>query len=538
MRIQNDLAGPGATSRVTGAYFADGEQHLDYDTFQEHIAPNTTSDFAFKGALRDSASAVWRGMIRVEEDAQKTNAYQENRNLLLSKSAHADSIPGLEILANDVRCTHGATLGQVDREQLFYLMARGLSRAEAERLIVRGFFQDVLDRIELEPVREALASGARGPHPPGLGSRGSTRTVRLAEPSGSELRNQSGRLRFVLIDGNPFVYSRPVAPEDVIDRDEETEQLLRLAIGGHYVRLYAPRKFGKTSLLGRVLRDGEREGPVPVLVDLYGVLSIADVTVRIERAYAAQLKGSLRSRIDAFLKSTGLGLSLGAFGVSATLHSQPRTDPLPALHALLDLPLRLEAGGGYRALVVFDEFQDIGKVQSLDAILRSHVQYQGEVASYVFSGSEPGMMRTLFERKDRPLYGSAVPMRLERLRDADIAPYVLERFGQTGRDAGDAIGPLLRAAEGHPQRAIHLAHRLWAEVADGETRRASGTGRRPRCRRCSSCTRSSTATGARSPPPSRRRSARSWPARARRSRATSCGGSRSTRRPRTTRSSA
>jgi Fe-S cluster assembly protein SufD len=120
------------------------------------MAPNTTSDFAFKGALRDDASTVWRGMIRVERDAQKTNAYQENRNLLLSRSAHADSIPGLEILANDVRCTHGATLGQVDREQLFYLMARGLPRAEAERLIVRGFFQDVLDRIELEPVREAL----------------------------------------------------------------------------------------------------------------------------------------------------------------------------------------------------------------------------------------------------------------------------------------------------------------------------------------------------------------------------------------------
>ena len=158
VRIQNDLAGPGATSRVTGAYFADGTQHLDYDTFQEHIAPSTTSDFAFKGALRDTASAVWRGMIRVEKDAQKTNAYQENRNLLLSKTAHADSIPGLEILANDVRCTHGATLGQVDREQLFYLMARGLPRSEAERLIVRGFFQDVLDRIELEPVRDALGA--------------------------------------------------------------------------------------------------------------------------------------------------------------------------------------------------------------------------------------------------------------------------------------------------------------------------------------------------------------------------------------------
>jgi Fe-S cluster assembly protein SufD len=155
-RIQNDLAGPGATSRVTGAYFADGEQHLDYDTFQEHVAPNTTSDFAFKGALRDRATAVWRGMIKVEPDAQKTNAYQENRNLILSEQAHADSIPGLEIEANDVRCTHGATISPVNRDELFYAMARGISRGEAERLIVRGFFTDVLNRIEMEPVREAV----------------------------------------------------------------------------------------------------------------------------------------------------------------------------------------------------------------------------------------------------------------------------------------------------------------------------------------------------------------------------------------------
>jgi Fe-S cluster assembly protein SufD len=158
VRIENDLAGQGATSRVTGAYFADGTQHLDYDTLQKHLAPSTTSDFAFKGALRDQARAVWRGMIKVEKDAQKTNAYQENRNLLLSPKAHADSIPGLEIEANDVRCTHGATVSQVDRDELFYCMARGLSRGEAERLIVRGFYQEIFDRIELEPVRTALQS--------------------------------------------------------------------------------------------------------------------------------------------------------------------------------------------------------------------------------------------------------------------------------------------------------------------------------------------------------------------------------------------
>ncbi len=166
-RIRNDLAGRGATSRVTGAYFADGTQHLDYDTFQEHIAPNCTSDFAFKGALRDHATAVWRGMIRVEPDAQKTNAYQECRNLMLSPTTHAVPIPGLEIMANDVRCTHGATVSRVDREQLFYAMARGLPRPEAERIVVRGFFQDVLDRIELEPVREAVTAALEARIPQG-----------------------------------------------------------------------------------------------------------------------------------------------------------------------------------------------------------------------------------------------------------------------------------------------------------------------------------------------------------------------------------
>src|SRR5437660_7923355 len=135
-RIQNDLNARGATSRVTGPYFADRSQHLDYDTFQEHIAPNCESDFAFKGPLPDSATAVWRGMIRVERDAQKTNAYQECRNLMLSPTAHAVPIPGLEIMANDGRCTHGASVGRVNREQPFYHWARGLPRPDAVRIAV------------------------------------------------------------------------------------------------------------------------------------------------------------------------------------------------------------------------------------------------------------------------------------------------------------------------------------------------------------------------------------------------------------------
>jgi hypothetical protein len=272
----------------------------------------------------------------------------------------------------------------------------------------------------------------------------------------------------VLTDLNPFVYSRPVAPDDVVDRDEETQELLAAAAGGHYVRLYAPRKYGKTSLLRRVLRDAERqEGMVPILVDLYGVLSLADVAVRVERAYARELKGRLRSRIDELLQSTGLGLSLGAMGIGARLQFEPRGDPLPALHALLDLPLRFERLGGTRVLVVFDEFQDIVKVREMDAILRGHIQHQGEVASYVFAGSEATLMRRLFEERERPLYGQAVPMRLGRLADEDIAAYVAERFRGTGRDVGEALGPLLATAGGHPQRAMLLAHRLWAGTEPG-----------------------------------------------------------------------
>ena len=269
----------------------------------------------------------------------------------------------------------------------------------------------------------------------------------------------------MITDVNPFIYSHPIAPDDIIDRDEETKRLLTSAVGGHYVRLYAPRKYGKTSLLRRVLRDAEREeGMVPILVDLYGVLSVADVAIRFERAYARQLKGKTRARVEEFLQSTGLGLSLGALGVSARIQLNPRTDPLPALHALLDLPLRLEDAGGFRALIVLDEFQDITKVKEMDAVLRSHIQFQGEVASFVFAGSEPGLMRELFEDKARPLYGQAVPMRLERLADADIAGYIGGRFRESGRSVGEALNPLVAAAQGHPQRAMLLAHRLWEEV--------------------------------------------------------------------------
>ena len=151
--------GAGADAKVTGAYAPHARQHIDYDTTQEHGAANTTSDLAFRGILADRSSAVWRGMIKVDPGAQQTDAFQECRNLLLSKKAHADAIPGLEILANDVRCTHAAAIAQIDKDQLFYLRSRGLGEPVAQRLVIEGFMQELVERFEEGPIRETM-SGA------------------------------------------------------------------------------------------------------------------------------------------------------------------------------------------------------------------------------------------------------------------------------------------------------------------------------------------------------------------------------------------
>jgi len=156
VRMETRLGGEGAEARVTGAYASHARQHIDFDTTQEHAAPNTTSDLAFRGVLQDRSTAVWKGNIIVDPGAQKTDAFQESRNLLLSKRAHADAIPGLEIQANDVRCTHAAAVAQVDPEQLFYLRSRGLRVEVAKRLVIEGFLAALVERFEEGPVREHL----------------------------------------------------------------------------------------------------------------------------------------------------------------------------------------------------------------------------------------------------------------------------------------------------------------------------------------------------------------------------------------------
>lgn len=158
VRMDTKLAGPGSEARVTGGYAGGPGQHLDYDTTQEHAAPNTDSDLAFRGVLAAGATAVWRGMIKVDPGAQQTDAFQESRNLLLSTEAHADAIPGLEILADDVRCTHAAAIAQVDKEQLFYLTSRGLDPAGAKTLIIEGFLESLVERLAEGPVRDEIST--------------------------------------------------------------------------------------------------------------------------------------------------------------------------------------------------------------------------------------------------------------------------------------------------------------------------------------------------------------------------------------------
>lgn len=158
VRMTTNLAGRGSEARVTGGYAGGSGQHLDFDTLQEHAAEDTVSDLAFRGVLADRSTAVWRGMIKVDEGAQRTDAFQECRNMLLSPDAHADAIPGLEILADDVACTHAAAIAQVDTDQLFYLESRGLSEEDSRSLVVEGFLQALVERLGEGPVRDEIAA--------------------------------------------------------------------------------------------------------------------------------------------------------------------------------------------------------------------------------------------------------------------------------------------------------------------------------------------------------------------------------------------
>jgi hypothetical protein len=269
-------------------------------------------------------------------------------------------------------------------------------------------------------------------------------------------------------DLNPFRFSGPLASEDMIDRDPEAEELLALAEGGHSFRLVGPRRYGKTTLLRRVLDAAEREGMATVLVDLQDVLSIGEIVVRIERAYD-RLKGPVRKQIETLFRTWNIGLSLGGGGFTATLQRNPNVDAESVLLRLLELPAAVFARNGTVSFIAFDEIQDVLAVPGADGKIRSVIQHQGEAATYAFAGSAPGVMQQLFADPKRPLLDQAVPKSLAPLPLVAVAEYVAGRFEKTGRDVGSALAPMLEFTRGHPQRSMMLAHYLWQRTDRGAT---------------------------------------------------------------------
>jgi len=271
-------------------------------------------------------------------------------------------------------------------------------------------------------------------------------------------------------DLNPFIFSRPLDPEHLIDRERETEKLVELAEGGHATRLSAPRRYGKTSLLRRVGRDAAKAGFNYVEVDFYGVISEEDVALRLEKAYGG-LKSAPRRAADAAIRAfrPGVSVGVGPARVQASSSLGRESDGSRALVGLLDLPLEVFERTGTRTLVAFDEFQSLLAVgPQIDGLFRSRIQRHGDAASYIFAGSHPGLMEQLFGAYERPFFGQARVMRLGPLAGADLVEYIGERFEAGERDVTPVLDPLLDLVRGHPQRAMLLAHYLWEQTPRGE----------------------------------------------------------------------
>jgi hypothetical protein len=269
---------------------------------------------------------------------------------------------------------------------------------------------------------------------------------------------------------NPFITDRPQAPEELIDRQDEAQTLLDLALGGHNARLSAPRRYGKTTLLGKVLADARAVDLTTVYVDFYGVVSIAEVIVRIEEAYRAALQGPVARWFAGVRRTWSPSVRAGPPAVSIEVELKPEVEGLRLLQQLLDLPLGVYERSLRRTVVVFDEFQALlAASNEVDGLIRSRIQHQRDEASYVFAGSHPGLMAELFGDSARPLYGQARAVRLGPLDDGSLADYIGTRFEESERQPGKALDPLLETARGHPQRAMLLAHHLWEATEPGGT---------------------------------------------------------------------
>ena len=252
------------------------------------------------------------------------------------------------------------------------------------------------------------------------------------------------------MDLNPFIFNKPVDPDQLIDRGEEARHLLELAEGGHASRLSAPRRYGKTSLLRRVGRDADLAGMAYVEVDFYGALSLTDVVSRLEEAYE-RLRSPLRRVAIAAIKTLRPKLGVGAGSLRLEAQPVPAADANRIVSGLLDLPLALFERTGTRTLVAFDEFQALLAVGGgIEGLFRSRIQRHGDAASYIFAGSHPGLMQQLFGERERPFFGQARVLRLEPLADADLVAYIGDRFEKGGRDATPVLESLAGEGAGAP----------------------------------------------------------------------------------------
>jgi len=268
----------------------------------------------------------------------------------------------------------------------------------------------------------------------------------------------------------PFPFETPIAPEGLIDRRAELTSLHQAAVERVHVRLAGPRRFGKTSLLLAHAQGLAGAGWRTVHVDLYGVTSLTEVCVRIATSYAKLRDNRIRSHLDALGARLGFSLTAAGPGISFGPRQQRRAPEhdvsQTAAAELLDLPLSLYERDKVPTLVVFDEFQDLLSAgPSLDGLVRSHVQYHGDAAVYVYAGSHPSLMRKLFTDRERPLYGQAEPLELGPLPIDEVLVELAERFEALDEDPGGALGPVVTAAAGHPQRTMLLAHLLHRELS-------------------------------------------------------------------------
>jgi uncharacterized protein len=264
---------------------------------------------------------------------------------------------------------------------------------------------------------------------------------------------------------SPFTYEEPVSPADLIDRSAELATLTERSLDGRNSRLQGPRRFGKTSLLRAVLEAAAAQGAVTIEVNFLGCVTAGDVAQRIERAYAAQLDSPLRRWFDGLVRTLQPTVSIAPGGVGVT--AEPQVTDRGLLDRLA-LPRRLMDRSGRASVIAFDEFQEVVRIDpALPGAFRAELETHGAAAGYVFSGSHPGLMRDLFSDRRHAFFAQAAPVDLGPLPADELAEHIAARFAETSRDPGEGLGPLLDVAQGHPQRAMLLAHHLYRQLESG-----------------------------------------------------------------------